>query len=598
DKAERLHFCSRKAFSMNNTEVHEINRTVVRCQDTSSDTGASTHAVTVTGTSTGIGTGAGDCTGVKKIEAVALCWSRKELKAAYLCIFLVYFFISLQQQIHFNVVSYVTSSFKLLPLTGTTSVVSSVVGGVSRLATGKFIDVVGRPEGLILMVAFTTIGIIMMAATRNVETFAAAQVFYWVGFDGMEYVMSVFMADTSSPKNRAFVFAFSTTPYIVTTFAGPRAAAAYLEVSGWPWAYGTFAIVIPAIASPLLYVLYRNEQKARMAGLIPERKVNRNFKKSISYYFYEFDVIGILLLSAGFVLMLLPSSLASYQVKGWASDTIIAILTTGLACSVGFVIWEKVFTPAPLIPFKLLANPSIWGACMLANFRFMSFYLWDNNFLAFLQVVYGLSITNAGYISNIFSIGTCLWAVVFACLLRVIGRLKYLALAHLCVLLLGVSLMTYFRQPTSYIGYVIMCQIIIAFASGGLIISEQMVILAACPHEAIAIPLALLALFSSLGGAIGTSISGAILTNKFPAALDRALPGNATLNDLLYGDLAKQLSYPLGTPERQAVLYAYADTMWYQTCIGAVLLIPCFIFVAVWKDFNVKEMKKAPGNLL
>lgn len=224
--------------------------------------------------------------------------------------------------------------------------------------------------------------------------------------------------------------------------------------------------------------------------------------------------------------------------------------------------------------------------------------LWDNNFIAFLQVVYGLSVTNAGYISNIFSIGSCLWAVIFACLLRVIGRFKYLALSHLCLQLLGVSLMTYFRQPTSYIGYVIMCQIFIAFANGGLVISEQMAILAACPHETIAIPLALLALFSSLGGAIGTSISSVILTNKFPAALDRVLPGNATLNALLYGNLEKQLSYPFGTPERQAVLYAYAETMWYQTCIGAVFLIPCFLFIAVWENFNVEEMKTAPGNLL
>lgn len=98
--------------------------------------------------------------GVKKIEATARSWTRKELKMAYACIFLVYFFISLQQQIHFNVLSYVTSSFILLPLTGTTSIVSSIVGGVFRLATGKFIDIIGRPEGFILMTIFTTIGIL------------------------------------------------------------------------------------------------------------------------------------------------------------------------------------------------------------------------------------------------------------------------------------------------------------------------------------------------------------------------------------------------------------------------------------------------------
>lgn len=57
----------------------------------------------------------------------------------------------------------------LLPLTGTTSVVSSVVGGVSRLATGKLIDTVGRPEGFILMVAFTTIGEHVKSRHEHVE---------------------------------------------------------------------------------------------------------------------------------------------------------------------------------------------------------------------------------------------------------------------------------------------------------------------------------------------------------------------------------------------------------------------------------------------
>lgn len=71
---------------------------------------------------------------------------------------MIFFLMSLQQQIHNNVVSYVTSSFALLPLTGTVSVVSSIVGGVFRLPTGKLIDTIGRKEGLIVMTIITTIG--------------------------------------------------------------------------------------------------------------------------------------------------------------------------------------------------------------------------------------------------------------------------------------------------------------------------------------------------------------------------------------------------------------------------------------------------------
>lgn len=45
----------------------------------------------------------------------------------------------------------------------------------------KLIDVWGRPEGLALCVFFMTIGSIMMAATTNVQMYAAAEVFSQAG---------------------------------------------------------------------------------------------------------------------------------------------------------------------------------------------------------------------------------------------------------------------------------------------------------------------------------------------------------------------------------------------------------------------------------
>ncbi|CAL3963207.1 unnamed protein product [Diplocarpon coronariae] len=126
-------------------------------------------------------------------EAVTLTWTLRELVAAYACgaiglwgyrtdyttirlhdyrttrpqaratawlltatsVFLVFFVVSMQQQTQVNLSYHVTSSFALLPRTATS---------------------------------------------------------------GMAYVRDVFMADTSSLKNRALVFAFSTTPYIATPF--------------------------------------------------------------------------------------------------------------------------------------------------------------------------------------------------------------------------------------------------------------------------------------------------------------------------------------------------------------------------------------------
>ncbi len=64
----------------------------------------------------------------------------------------------MQQQIQNNLSVYVTSSFSLLPLTGVTSIMSSVIGGVFKLPTAKAIDLIGRAEGFAFMTFVATLG--------------------------------------------------------------------------------------------------------------------------------------------------------------------------------------------------------------------------------------------------------------------------------------------------------------------------------------------------------------------------------------------------------------------------------------------------------
>ncbi|KAF7856940.1 hypothetical protein EAF04_009700 [Stromatinia cepivora] len=535
--------------------------------------------------------------GVQAVEAVTLIWTKKQLYLAYAFTFIVFFVISMQQQIQNNLSYYVTSDFLLLPLTGTTTIVSSIVGGVFRLPIAKFVDLIGRAEGFAMMTGCATIGLIMTAACRNVETYAAAQVFYWLGFDGMAYVLDVFMADTSSLKNRALVFAFSTTPYIATTWIGPPAAQSFLQTSGWPWGFGTFAIITPVICVPILTLLWWNQGKAKKAGLIKKIDSGRTWSESINYYFWEFDVIGLLLVSAGFVLFLLPFSLASYQKQGWHSGMIIAMLILGILCLIAFGFYERYGARKSFIPFELLTDRTVIGACLCSAFFFISFYCWDSYFYNYLQAVHNLSVTHTGYVTNIYSIGSCFWSVVISYAIRVTGRFKWLALYFAVPLqILGVGLMIHFRQPDHPLGYVIMCQIFIAFSGGTIVICEQMAVMAAAPHKGVASMLALIGLFTSVGGAIGVAISGAIYTNKFPAALAQKIT-DEVLAAQLYGNLTAQLQYPVGSMERNAVWFAYGESMKWLAVAGTVFLIPCFLFVGMWRDFKVDEMKQVKGTV-
>jgi hypothetical protein len=84
-------------------------------------------------------------------------------------------------------------------------------------------------------------------------------------------------------------------------------------------------------------------------------------------------VIGLILIIAAFSFLLLPFSLASYQPKGWGSGMIIAMLVIGAVCLTAFPIYEKFLSRRSFIPFYLLTDRSVIGACLLAAFLFTSF---------------------------------------------------------------------------------------------------------------------------------------------------------------------------------------------------------------------------------
>jgi MFS family permease len=203
------------------------------------------------------------------------------------------------------------------------------------------------------------------------------------------------VADTSSLKNRGFTFAFIASPYIITAWLGGPLASAFLNGPGFRWGFGVFAIVEPISTLPLLALFAWNYRKAKAAGIIKAEKSGRTTLESIKYYTIEFDLAGLVLISGGLALFLLPFSLYSYQAKGWQSPMIICMIIFGGLLLIAFTLYEKFLAPKTFVPYNLLTDRTVLGANILAAVLFLEFYLWDSYFSSFLQVVNGLSITDA-----------------------------------------------------------------------------------------------------------------------------------------------------------------------------------------------------------
>ena len=119
------------------------------------------------------------------------------------------------------------------------------------------------------------------------------QVFYSIGYAGMTFAIDVITADTSSLRDRGLAYAFTSSPYIITAYAGPAAAEKFYA-DNWRWAYGAFAIILPVIAAPMVGILKYAKSQAKKQGLLPPIvSSGRTPLQSLWHYVIEFDCMCV-----------------------------------------------------------------------------------------------------------------------------------------------------------------------------------------------------------------------------------------------------------------------------------------------------------------
>lgn len=97
-------------------------------------------------------------------------------------------------------------------------------------------------------------------------------------------------ADVTNLRNRGLAFAFTSSPAIISAFAGSKAAEGFLLNVNWRWGYGVWAIIVPVFALPIYFLLARNLRKAEREGIINREKKPWKFDLQLIWWFIkEFD---------------------------------------------------------------------------------------------------------------------------------------------------------------------------------------------------------------------------------------------------------------------------------------------------------------------
>ena len=203
----------------------------------------------------------------------------------------------------------------------------------------KISDVFGRLEAFSISVALHVVGYVQQAVAKDVNTFASAQIFYAAGQTGLQILIQIFIADTTSLTWRAFFSSIIDIPYLVTVWIGPVIAGWIRANTSWRWGYGIWAAILPVAFMPLAFSLLLNYRKLKRIG--PRSKRGEKISDVLRNLWYELDFFGLVLLCAAVSLILLPLTLAPEAKGGWKNSSMVTMIAVGVICLFVFPLWER-----------------------------------------------------------------------------------------------------------------------------------------------------------------------------------------------------------------------------------------------------------------
>lgn len=457
---------------------------------------------------------------------------------------------------------------------GAVNTASIIIRGVSKPFIGKLADITSRPSTYVVVLVFYVIGFVVAATCENIAAYTVGICFTAFGKSGLDFLGNVIVADLTPLQWRVFWNSLLVAPFLVTTFINGFISDAFIPEK-WRWGLGMFAIMMPTLMIPAIWTLYGMQRKADKLGMISSADpgttgtTGDKIKGSVTYLrvaqqgIIDIDLVGIILLSFAWSLILLPLNLAQSATGGWKNSSMIAMIVCGFVILILFGLFEVYVAPKPVMSRAILHNKAFMCAVIVDVFNLMASGANENYLSSYLYIIKEWSNYTWTIFLGITTLTISFVGPIAGIIHRLTHRYKTLMVFGGVVKLIGYAIsMDSNMRSTQSTAALAISQILLGVGSLS-VFGARLGAQASVPHKDLASAIAIASLWTTIGNSVGYTISTAIWTEHMLGYMREECPPGTPESTLrkIYGSISVlRTEYGWEDPIRQGAVAAYTRT--------------------------------------